>query len=314
MKIISSLLLLIAFLLSFAGCNKSEINLDKIVENRPASVTTKQTHVVSFQTNGGTKIDPVETDSLSVAPITTKEGYDFKGWYLDSDLTKQVIFPMNIVEDVVVYAKWEKNGYKVIFNSNGGTTVNNVLTDVLQFSPETQKNGHAFQGWYRDSGLTQKATFPMYLSEDIVLYAKWLKTTDEVKLDSLQIAKAKGYSESKTIDITPKGLDLENLASQGYYVTITVSYDVKYQKNYDILWDIGYMGAPEYEFYLYMNSGVVSSEKKIKTPSSSTRKSVTWTEKAVSMKGSKVSFKVSTDNIQNIVVFDNITVTYQCTK
>ena len=97
-------------------------------------------------------------------------------------------------------------------------------------------------------------------------------------------------------------------------MTITVSYDVEYNKDYDVLLDIGYMGAPKHEIYLCRDNGIVIEEEDIKTPNSSTHKAITYTEKVSSMINSKFYFEVSTNNIQNIIYFKNITVTYQCTK
>ncbi len=296
--------------------NSNNIDFDEIVKNRPIIIdeTEKPVYTISFQTNGGTQIEPIERETLSITPYTTKEGYDFKGWYLDSALTQEAVFPMNVTENIVLYAKWEVKKYTVVFISNGGTPVNRITTDVLQQAPSITKDGYAFEGWYTDSSLTQKAIFPMYLNKNTTLYAKWLQKVETISFDDIKIKDASGYSNSKKINITPKNLDLEELAAQGYYMTITVSYDVKYNKDYDVLLDIGYMGAPKHEIYLYRNNGIVVEEEDIKTPASDTHKTITYTEKISNMKDAKFYFKVSTNNIQNIIYFDNITVTYQCTK
>ena len=317
MKKILLFLVLIAVLLNAVSCDgASKIDFDEIVENRPQNVEESKPSVytVTFQANGGTKVEPIESETLTVPPSTTKEGYDFAGWYLDSALTQSAMFPMNITENIVLYAKWEIKQYNVIFHSNGGTPVNNILTDVLQSGPRIEKEGYDFQGWYLDFSFTEKAVFPLYLNKTTNLFAKWLKKYDVVAYDALKIKKGTGYSESKKIDITPKNLDLDELAAQGYYVNITVSYDVRYKKDYDVPLDIGYFGAPKHEIYLYRNNGVVRSEENIKTPSESTRKTITYTEKAYSIKDATLYFEVSTNNIQNIIYFDNIMVTYECTR
>ena len=38
----------------------------------------------------------------------TKEGYIFKGWYLDKEFTKLYDFAAPVTEDVTLYALWEK--------------------------------------------------------------------------------------------------------------------------------------------------------------------------------------------------------------
>ena len=67
---------------------------------------------VSFEENGGKELDDLELYYLEpmfeVTP--TKEGFTFKGWYLDAEFTKPLDNMMLLKEDLVLYAKWEKNG------------------------------------------------------------------------------------------------------------------------------------------------------------------------------------------------------------
>ena len=76
--------------------------------------------------------------------------------------------------------------YKVTFNSNGGTSVDYIYVvrgGTIQSAPEPpQKNGAVFDGWYRDSGLTQEWIFgngsnATKVTADITLYAKWKSGT-----------------------------------------------------------------------------------------------------------------------------------------
>ncbi len=318
MKKLVLFLLSIVFLLCSSSCdNPREIDFDKIVNDRPIIIDEKEEvyYTVTFQTNGGTKIDPIETNSLThIQSITQREGYNFIGWYLDPALTQETSFPITVTENITLYAKWEAKKYTVNFVTNGGTAVSNLKTDVIHTSPTTKKEGYAFEGWYLDSSFTVEATFPIYLNKNITLHAKWLKKVDTATFSTLKIKDAKGYSSSKTIDITPKNLDLEELAKQGYFITITVYYDVEYDKDYDMLWDIGYFGAPKYEVYLDRNYNVIHQEENVTASSYPKTKTISYTEKVVSMKNAKFYFRVSTDNIQNIIYFDNIVVTYECTK
>ena len=65
--------------------------------------------VVEFETNGGSEIAKVEVaDALSfkLPANPTKEGYEFKGWYLDAEFTKE--FKTLGSESIKLYAKWEE--------------------------------------------------------------------------------------------------------------------------------------------------------------------------------------------------------------
>lgn len=64
--------------------------------------------------------------------------------------------------------------YEVTFETNGGTTVASIKTDLIKKSPETNKYNCDFEGWYTNPKFENDAiTFPFDITEDITLYAKW---------------------------------------------------------------------------------------------------------------------------------------------
>ena len=76
-----------------------------------AATTEKVT--VTFNTNGGSNVDPVEVDKGStVAEPTapTLDGYDFDGWYTDEALTNAFDFATPITTTTTLYAKWVAAG------------------------------------------------------------------------------------------------------------------------------------------------------------------------------------------------------------
>ncbi len=68
--------------------------------------------LLTFETNGGTIIDPLQkTGDTSVdlsAYKTSRNGYQFKGWYSNQELTDKVT-KVILTGDTTVYAKWEKS-------------------------------------------------------------------------------------------------------------------------------------------------------------------------------------------------------------
>lgn len=73
------------------------------------SVNGVTRYTLTFETNGGTKINSVSkvkntTIDLSKY-ITQKEGYSFDGWHTDKELTKKVT-ELKITENTTIYAKW----------------------------------------------------------------------------------------------------------------------------------------------------------------------------------------------------------------
>lgn len=68
-------------------------------------------YILNFDTNGGDKIESIVKPGNTVIDlndyIPEKEGYEFKGWYLDEDF-RQPVDELTLTESTTVYAKWEK--------------------------------------------------------------------------------------------------------------------------------------------------------------------------------------------------------------
>lgn len=71
----------------------------------------KATYSCSFETRGGSPVDPIiDTQSISESPTTSREGYSFLGWHLKEDLSDDVIsFPLTLTGNITLYAEWERN-------------------------------------------------------------------------------------------------------------------------------------------------------------------------------------------------------------
>ncbi len=138
-----------------------------------------QEYTVRFDTDGGTAVSDMTVSVIEESPVTTKAGYTFAGWYKDSGFTDKAAFPYEVTKAQTLYAKWEKNAYTVRFDTDGGTAVSDMTVSVIEESPVTTKAGYTFAGWYKDSGLTDKAAFPYEVTKAQTLYAKWEKNAPE---------------------------------------------------------------------------------------------------------------------------------------
>ena len=70
--------------------------------------TPPVTYTVTFETNGGSAVQPVtvdEGDAVAAAPETKLDGYEFGGWYSSADLSE---FPYTPADNITLYAKWSK--------------------------------------------------------------------------------------------------------------------------------------------------------------------------------------------------------------
>ena len=78
-----------------------------------ATVTINYAYVTSqitFESNGGSFVDPIEVNVDSVTAINqtpTKVGYTFGGWYANEDLSGSKVTELkNVTSNITLYAKW----------------------------------------------------------------------------------------------------------------------------------------------------------------------------------------------------------------
>lgn len=102
------------------------------------SVSVKYIYTITFNTNGGTKIESkmVEQNNKLVKPTDpSKENYTFGGWYVDEQLNQQFDFNTTITKDTTLYAKWrevESFTYKFINGDNQELTSGDIKSYVLK--------------------------------------------------------------------------------------------------------------------------------------------------------------------------------------
>ena len=75
-------------------------------------------YTVTFQTNGGTLIDPVSVKKgafVNRPDDPEKEEHEFNGWFKDESLTVSFVFTAEpIMQDTTIYARWKANEIPVI--------------------------------------------------------------------------------------------------------------------------------------------------------------------------------------------------------
>ena len=139
-------------------------------------------YTVTFESNGGTKVDAIKVKSGSTITLPaspSKDGFIFGGWYTDKEVSTGLFSAITaITSDLTLYAKWNtESPYTVTFNSNGGTKVDAVTvkpggTITLPASPS--KDGFIFGGWYTDKEVsTGQFSVTTIITSDLTLYAKW---------------------------------------------------------------------------------------------------------------------------------------------
>lgn len=196
---------------------------------------------VQFEENDGDPIEDTTVTSENSVPLDDyepiKEGYNFKGWYSDSNFAdgtqKSEVFSSDAKDGVIkLYAKWEAIKYTVVFNANGGDKLPDEKRQNLTYdnfeklaANEFTREGYAFNGWNKKAD----GSGTSYADEQ------------EVKnLASIQDAVVTLYAQWKKIDSTIEIIFAENYSDKGQIsesngiITITIPNDysvVEWQKD-----------------------------------------------------------------------------------
>lgn len=166
------------------------------------------------------------SEKISAPQDPQKEGYSFKGWYTDVACSngKQFVFTENTVmpENMVLYAKWQINSYKVSYINTGEIT---IPYDNVEYQDTVEEptviptwKGYIFKHW----SLTQDgemAEFPITMpANDLNIYAVY-----ESYLDMLLAVDA----TDGNVDFAGEG---ELAQARSYFMMLNDSQKAEYQE------------------------------------------------------------------------------------
>lgn len=236
-----------------------------------------QLYEVSFETNGGTQIEPFRSCKIEKAPETQKNDATFCGWYRSADFTGEPVpFPYEPAEDTTFYAKWTQK-YSVHFATNGGSEIAAYKTDVITTAPDTTRDGYYFVGWYESSDFGgEQILFPYYLSESTTLYAKWIKichvqfeTNGGSEVTALDTAIINVSPESTRTGYVLLGWykesELQNQISFPYVLTSDSTFYAKWIANTDTIYKVEHYKQntaleSNLESYVYVESETLAGK------------------------------------------------------
>ncbi|MBQ8357316.1 MAG: InlB B-repeat-containing protein [Clostridia bacterium] len=162
-------------------------------------VLAETPYAVSFVSNNGKEI-PVQNvnhGKFAAEPQTIlKTGYTFGGWY-DADGHAWAFDADPIVEDTVLYAKWNANTYQVtyaleemgVITGESSTSKVTFDADYRLLVPVDTAGKYTFEGWYTVAGeqLTDgegNAFSPWSIAQNATVHAKWRRIVLTVTLDA----------------------------------------------------------------------------------------------------------------------------------
>lgn len=204
MKKTIAMLLALALLLAFVGCQKE-------TETLPATTAPQQTTQTKPQQTEPKPTTPHTTPTLANITVTldqndgsgmvetitavagcaydsltepVREGFVFLGWFTQPEGGEQVQVGMDLVSDQAhtLYAHWEvKTVFTVMLDANGGR-ISPYHDHVLRKNgeaygtlPQPIREGYKFLGWYTqpEKGTKVKESTKFSAGADETLYAHW---------------------------------------------------------------------------------------------------------------------------------------------
>ena len=156
----------------------------------------RQGYAVTFVGNEYPRSIPVQAvlpgTCASKPPIPSSiAGYTFGGWYTDSRFTKPYDFSTPIMNDLTLYARWQRKAYTVSFDTGSEASApapQKVLYGDKAASPKgVTSDHHDLEGWYLDPEYTHAYDFDTPVTKDMTLYAKWTISKYLVSFNSLGI-------------------------------------------------------------------------------------------------------------------------------
>jgi formylglycine-generating enzyme len=192
-------------------------------------------YTVSFESNGGTYVQPLFLNHVSDFPIIqdpTKEGYQFRGWFFDDQTFNESFINYEQLEAkdekiFTLYAKWDTHFLLRYYSFFDGSIIyettfsNGEDLSIHPIPNAPDLPNYTFNGWLN---------LPVNPSEDIVLYAQYqyqLELNEQV----YEFVTVGAKDISFTLDIEKEQTTYEKVQS-GFLIAKT---ETTYPLWYDVL-------------------------------------------------------------------------------
>lgn len=172
-------------------------------------IAEAQTFNLVFDSMGGSIVDEMKGvaagEIVNVSVIPVKEGYTFKGWYIDKACTIPWDYIVN--DNLILYAGWNKNeierqSFLIVFESNNGdSTLSEYLPtgDKVSMPESPVREGYTFIGWFVDEECTIPFELDTAVNSNVTLYAGWKEIERQIHL---VISEETAEKKSENIKVT----------------------------------------------------------------------------------------------------------------
>jgi len=185
--------------------------LPPLWQDRPISHSPRFN--VTFDEQGGSAVedrsylDLFRDTTYGELPVSTRLGYTFLGWFLESG---ERVFPDRLIErrHHVITARWQANRVTVTFNSQGGTAPSPSSKTVMHgatYGPlaTTTRAGYTLGGWWTGAdgtGTEVTSGTTVTITANQTLHAKW--TANSYTLTVTGGSGSSSYTNGARVTIT----------------------------------------------------------------------------------------------------------------
>lgn len=204
-----------------AACTQS-YNFDTpLTENQTLYAHFVAVYSVNFYMGADTSI-PTQTMEVNQMPQRPadpqKDGFIFKGWFLDAAYTQAYNFDTALNVNSTLYAQFDEMQYKVTYVVDG---VENEVTFLWSQTPSLEtpkKDGYVFKYWCADEDLTEEYAFTQPVQADVTVYAKFVPAYKVEFVITDGENKEVVETENETIPLRPADPKVEGYDFMGWFL------------------------------------------------------------------------------------------------
>ena len=177
------------------------------------AVWEMDTYKIDYVLNGGTNDNSNPTEyniysSIASFADATREHYIFKGWFADSSFENSFTsIEAGSTGDITIYAKWEAVKYTIIYETNGGTLNESVVTEFtvedlpLKIDSHPHRDNSYFVGWSESADFTGDSVKQITVAKNTTLYAHFEYGTEGLVYEGGTVT---GYTGTDTNVVIPE--------------------------------------------------------------------------------------------------------------
>ena len=128
-------------------------------------------------------VDYNQRVSLPSTPV--REGHRFKGWFLDEELVTPFSTRTQIKSNLTLYGGWDRLSYSVSFQGLPSESQSVLHGDFVNMPGNPSKEGHTFNGWFKDDQFEEAFNVWAPITESITIYPKF--TINQYAIDFVTI-------------------------------------------------------------------------------------------------------------------------------